>query len=105
MENKLSRSAISSKKFFDGIDKHFALAESSEDYRNAIQTFPVGKKLYLEVSVEDSEMTDYLFRWMYGREDDGGNRTPFGCRLDVIHFGFPKNEELKAKLLEIIDSL
>jgi hypothetical protein len=89
----------SSKDFFNDVDKHIELMQN-EDYRDATPNYKNGRKLYLEVIVEDGEMSYYLHKWLYGKD-----QRPFGCKLEVIHFNNPNNGELKQRLLEIAETL
>ena len=75
----------SSKDFFNDVDKHIELMQN-EDYRDATPNYKNGRKLYLEVIVEDGEMSHYLHKWLYGKD-----QRPFGCKLEVIHFNNPNN--------------
>lgn len=101
---QLPQCAVSSRTFFDDIERHFELI-NEPDYALATQKFDIGKKLYLEVEVQDSEMTMWLFKWLYGKGKDKKQHTPFGCKLETIHFSNPSNAELKQKLLELADTL
>lgn len=89
----------SSKDFFNDIDRHIELMQN-EDYKDSTPNYKNGRKLYLEVTVEDGEMSQYLHKWLYGKD-----QRPFGCKLEVIHFNSPSNSELKQKLLEIVETL
>ena len=100
---QLPQCAVSSRTFFDDIERHFELI-NNEDYARASQKFEKGKKLYLEIEVEDTEMTNWLFKWLYGN-NEGKNHTPFGCKLQTIHFSNPSNSELKQKLLQLADTV
>jgi hypothetical protein len=88
-----------SKDFFSDIDKHFELM-GNQDYREASTKYKEGRKLYLEVTVEDGDMTHWLHKWLYGK-----NQTPFGCKLECIHFNNPSNENIKIKLIELAETL
>ena len=101
---QLPQCAVSSRTFFDDIERHFELM-NEPDYALASHKFEVGKKLYLEVEVQDSEMTMWLFKWLYGKGKDEKQHTPFGCKLETIHFNNPSNAELKQKLLQLADTL
>lgn len=101
---QLPQCAVSSRTFFDDIERHFELI-NEPNYALATQKFDIGKKLYLEVEVQDSEMTMWLFKWLYGKGKDGKQQTPFGCKLQAIHSGNSSNSELKQKLLELVDTL
>ena len=106
MENvKLSEGAISSKKFFDDVDIHFKMYAENKDYRDRTHHFEKGKKLYLEVEVVDQDMTFSLLKWLYGTDENKSKHIPFGLKLNVINFNNPTNEEIKRKLLEIIETL
>ena len=50
-------------------------------------------------------MTMWLFKWLYGKGKDKKQHTPFGCKLETIHFSNPSNAELKQKLLQLADTL
>ena len=102
---ELTEAAISCKNFFSDIDEHFQLLEENEQYRKSIHTFEKGRKLYLEVEVEDSKMSNWLFKWLLGGDENDKNWLPFGCRLETIHFDYPNKEDLKRKLNEFVDSL
>ena len=53
--------------------------------------FDEGRKLYLEVEVEDRALSCYLFKWLYARRDnkEDGYYKLFGCRLHGIYFAQP----------------
>ena len=89
----------SSKDFFNDVDKHIEKMQDQE-YRDATPNYKNGRKLYLEVIVEDGEMSNYLHKWLYKKD-----QRPFGCRLEVIHFNNLSNAELKQRLLEIAETL
>lgn len=103
-KTQLPQCAVSSRTFFDDIERHFELM-NVPGYELASQKFDIGKKLYLEVEVQDSEMTMWLFKWLYGKVKDKKQHTPFGCKLETIHFSNPSNAELKQKLLQLADTL
>lgn len=96
---KLKNSKQSSKDFFNDVDKHMEKLQDVE-YKDHLPIYTNARKLYLEVVVEDGEMTHYLHKWLYGKD-----QRPFGCKLECIHFNKPTNPELKQKLIEIIDTL
>lgn len=89
----------SSKDFFSDVDKHIKKLQD-EYYKNHLANYTSGRKLYLEITVEDGEMSQYLHKWLYGKD-----QRPFGCKLECIHFNNPTNPELKQKLLDIIGTL
>lgn len=102
---QLGIGAVSSRTFFDDIDRHFECYNQSEDYRKATHTLEKGRKLFLEIEVDEPEMTTWLFKWLYNRDNEGNRLIPFGCRLETIHFDNPTNEDLKRKLIELAESL
>ena len=102
---QLGIGAVSSRTFFDDIDRHFECYNQSEDYRKATHKFERGRRLYLEIEVDDPEMTTWLFKWLYNKDGNGNRLIPFGCKLETIHFDNPTNEDLKRKLIELAESL
>lgn len=96
------------RKFFDISEQKRAdiINENSSDYVKSKETvtFPKGKKLYLEVEVEDSSLTPWLFKWLYGKNEYGENYKIFGCTIKTIHFNTPGVQELKQRLLNFIDN-
>jgi len=101
---QLNLAVVSSRTFFDDIDRHFECMKN-EDYVKASHKFEKGRKLWLEVEVEESEMTTWLFKWLYGKDKDGNNNIPFGCKLETIHFKIPTGDEIKRKLIELAESI
>lgn len=101
----MKKSIKDSKELFNNIDRHFECFDESEDYRNATHKLEKGRKLYLEVEVEESEMTHWLFKWLYSSDENEKSLIPFGCKLNTIHFGDMMEEQFKQKLIDLANSL
>jgi hypothetical protein len=66
------------------------------------RSFPEkGKKLYLEVIVEDSYMGSVLYDWMYSESnfDKSKGLLFFGLNLDAIHFSMPSGYTEEEKYI------
>ena len=103
---ELTESAKNSKSFFNDVDSHFERMEN-EDFKenNKKLTITNGRKIWLEVDVKDEMMTYALFKWLYGKNEQGNDNTPFGCKLQAIHFAVPSSADTKKKLQDLLDSL
>ena len=101
---QLPQCAVSRRTFFHDIERHFELI-NEPNHALATQKFDIGKKLYLEVEVQDSEMTMWVFRWLYAKGKHEKQNTPLACKLETIQFSNPSNAELKQKLLQLADTL
>ena len=87
------------------VEEHIEKMKNPDYVENVKELrFPVGKKLYLEVNVEDNEMTRFLFHWLYSTNDKKETPSIFGCKLDTIHFDIPYKEQIKEQLIEHIRS-
>lgn len=107
MENdnlQLKLAINSSRTFFDDIDKHFECMKN-ENYAKLIHKFEKGRKLWLEVEVEEADMTSWLIKWIHGKDKEGNAIIPFGCKLDTIYLKMPANDEIKRKLIELVESI
>lgn len=105
---KDNKHAWSSKTFFNDIERHMELVANPEnkDYHDSLQTFAVGKKLFLEVEVVDSQMSYWLYKWLYSTNVTTKEpKSVFGCELKTIHFEQPGKDDLKRKLIEMIEQL
>lgn len=98
------KSIKSSREFFGDIDEHVKLMDN-ELYAKHTNKFEVGTKLWIEVNVVESDMSSYLFKWLYSKSENGDAHIPFGCKLEKIHFSQPDVEEIKRKLIEFAESL
>ena len=89
---------------FFNIKKHKLIYDSNPNYKSVIdeQSYAVGRKLYLEVTVVDGQMSTYLNRWLYGNTVPD-KHIPFGCELNTIHFNIPGSDDLKKKLLDFLN--
>lgn len=101
-----TKAITDSKTFFNDIDRHFEKMED-EDFKENIKqlTISKGRKIWLEVDVEDDSLTHYLFRWLYSKDEHDKHLIPFGCRLQSIHFVAPATPEIKQKLTDLLNSL
>ena len=75
--------------FFNDFDRRL----NQPDY----DKFEKGRKLYLEVEVEDTALSCYLLKWLYarrGNKEDGYYKL-FGCRLHGIYFTQPVDPVIK----------
>lgn len=93
--------------FFD-IEKHVRALDTNKNYVEIIekQSLQDGRKLYLELTVTEPKLTQYLFGWLYGKNKETGKQIQlFGCRLETIHFNTPGIEELKRQVVNFINKL
>lgn len=101
LDEKQKQSIEDSKTFFDTIEKHLQLIDESKDYANVCksQSFNKGQKIYLELTIEDSTLNQYLFTWL------ALNKLLFGAKLEAIHFdsNLIKKQELKDKLFTFLN--
>lgn len=93
--------------FFEGVSEA-GVKESLENLSKINQEdldnmsmiyFTRGKKLWLEVTVEDSYMSSLLFKWLHNQS----RPHLMGCSLDSIHFSMPSEftEEEKRAIREL----
>lgn len=72
-------------------------------YRYTGIQFGKGRRIFLEVVVEDSLSTAQLFSWMNGKSAfDKERLVVMGCKLDTIHF---KSPSLSDQAISAIDML
>lgn len=90
---------------FFNLENHTKLMDSNANYRAVVndQSFEEGRILFLEVKVVNKEMSHFLFNWLYGKRRDGEDNTPFGCKLETIHFSAPGSTILKDKIQQLLN--
>lgn len=105
-DSGLSQAEISCKEFFD-INKAHTLCETNPNWRKIQeeQSYNVGRKLWLEIEIVDKAMSNYLLRWMYGRDKNHNIYIPFGAKLNTISFVIPGAEQMKKQLIDFINTL
>jgi hypothetical protein len=83
-------------KFFD-LDKHVESMGTNENYDLIVkeQSFVKGRKLWLEITVDNQELSFYLYKWLYSKYDPTTQHMPFGCILSTIHFQPPKQDVMR----------
>lgn len=89
---------LSEKSVNESLKNLSRLNHNELDYAS-INFFSKGKKLWLEVTVEDSYMSHFLFKWIYDQD------RPYlmGCSIDSIHFSMPSEftEDEKMAIREL----
>jgi hypothetical protein len=85
-------------------------SETLQEDDNRIPSFTPGKKMLLEVEVQDNVASSYLSDWIFSAiNDENGNKIPLqflGCKLLSIDWGnklFTNNErEILTQAADII---
>lgn len=109
----LSKAEIHTKYFFSDMEDRITTdklnsGDPNWDENYELLKFENGRKLSLDIIVEEEQLTQYLFKWLYSVDDDGYSLLPFGCKLQSINFfhaNSAEKNETKRKLIEMIESL
>jgi hypothetical protein len=105
IEKVRNQAIVDSRDFFSDLDNHFAMIEKDRLYQSTIKKLEPGQKVYLEIEVKEPELTPWLFKWLYGQNDEKDRLIPFGAVLHGIHLNTPPNEAAKAKIINMLNML
>ena len=75
----------------DAIDKADEKLKSDILNSYALTTLNKGRTIWLELYVEDSMASGFLYKWLYSKSKNGKGFNIFGCRLDSIMFAKPSD--------------
>lgn len=101
---ELTKGAKDTREFFSDIEAHFkALDDKRFNEQSSNLHFQKGKKIFLELTIEDPEMTPWFIKWLYDRDKFGKPYLNMGARLDTIHLKNPAN--IADSLRELADKI
>jgi|GEM_PF-6887433 len=89
------------------VDERYLTALQSESPDNLDRYkgihFNKGRRVFLEVVVEDSLSTSKLFGWLNGKSTfDKGELVIMGCKLDTIHFKAPNLSDEAIVAIDVL---
>lgn len=79
-----------------------------QDDKNLLATsyFNKGRKLYLEITVQDTYASGALFAWLFGKSEFDNRQNHFiGCSLSRIHFSMPSgySDSVKDAIIKLYE--